>query len=150
MRYVGIPGTKLVLSKGTLCPTFQLKVGSKIFSVQEPVTAINYKPLPYHLKHLPVFLWHKPQTSGSLTCCLLPLTSQMFSHPPFSFILGVWDKRDKWFSQGMEKLTVEGGIGNNKESVSSLSSSENNYIRYELWITYFLYEMAMPTWSFMK
>lgn len=51
-----IPGTKILLNKCSPCPTSQVKVGSKIFSVQEyQVIATDYKHIPYHPKHLPVF-----------------------------------------------------------------------------------------------
>lgn len=51
-----IPGTKLLLSKCYPFPTLQVKIGDKMFSVQEhQVIATDYKQIPYHPKHLPVF-----------------------------------------------------------------------------------------------
>ena len=42
-----IPGTKILLSKCSPCPTSQVKAGSKIFSVQEyQVIATDYKQIP--------------------------------------------------------------------------------------------------------
>ena len=88
MRYVGIiSGTELVLSTCSVCPAFQLKVGSKDFSVQEP------QSLPWIIKNdliiQSIYQWfcdiiQRPQdpcpavSSQSLHRCFLIHNSLLF------------------------------------------------------------------------
>ena len=114
-----------------------------MFSVQEhQVIATDYKQIPYHPKHLPVFFCdinHRLMDS----CPIISSHSLHTWFPIHHSLLfgGRVGIRREMLSQEMEKLTVKG-------CTSSSSSLKKAYKRQELWITYFLIWIGNEACSF--